>query len=391
MFLSCIRIFSFPIYQYAGYYAPSIAHYIYLKNKDKSNKRINLSGIALGNGWADVKDQGPAVIDYAYWHGMMDSVTRDAFHQEWEHCIQQKGSEPKPFHPLTTPDECGMMENVLAAAGAGLIGDSMAINTYDITTWDKYLVLTKPANTNTEFFNNPDIRKKLHVPEEVTKEWAGCMPGAGRRRRLSKTSGKHSDGDGEMLLPGQILLKDDKPINMAPYLADLLDDAGIQVLIYNGDRDMSTCAQGSEKMLNGMEWSGSKDWLDPKAYERALWMVDNYPAGWSKTLHNLDFLVVYNSGHLVPYNVPKQALDLVERLVSNQSFNDVPIPFLFENYTPKASSNEFAALESSSSKSGGGGGGFLHIFFGFLAGVAAIMGYLKCSEKNHHYEQVVDV
>jgi len=33
------------------------------------------------------------------------------------------------------------------------------------------------------------------------------------------------------LLPGQKLLMHDKPENMAPYLADLIDDAKIQVLV----------------------------------------------------------------------------------------------------------------------------------------------------------------
>ena len=120
---------------YAGYYVPSMAHKIYNENKRSSKEHhVNLHGIALGNGWADVENQAPAVIDYAYWHGMIDSVTRDAFHAEWEHCKLRTGSEPDPFHPMTTPDECGMMENVLKAAGGGLL-KGMSPNTYDVTTW----------------------------------------------------------------------------------------------------------------------------------------------------------------------------------------------------------------------------------------------------------------
>lgn len=54
---------------YAGYYVPSMAHKIYNMNKKApKDKIINLHGIALGNGWADVDNQGPAVIDYAYWY-----------------------------------------------------------------------------------------------------------------------------------------------------------------------------------------------------------------------------------------------------------------------------------------------------------------------------------
>jgi carboxypeptidase D len=40
---------------YAGFYVPSIARGIYLRNKqvDKAEKLINLAGVAIGNGWID--------------------------------------------------------------------------------------------------------------------------------------------------------------------------------------------------------------------------------------------------------------------------------------------------------------------------------------------------
>lgn len=218
------------------------------------------------------------------------------------------------------------------------------------------------------------------MPKDLDKEWAGCMPGAGRRRRRQLLKAEH-------LLPGQVLLKDDKPISMAPYIADLLDQAKIQVLIYNGDRDLSTCAQGSERILDGMDWSGRADWLNPEVYRRALWMVDDYPAGWSKRVDNLEFVIVYNSGHLVPYNVPLQALDLVTRLVSNETFGDVTIPVVFEAPTSPLSERKKEVSTRTSS-------GFLPAFLGFLAGVAAVIGYFKFQDKRRRqeeYEQVGDV
>lgn len=79
---------------------------------------------------------------------------------------------------------------------------------------------------------------------------------------------------------------------MAPYMADVLD-AGIPFLVYNGDRDMTTNMVGQEKVLNSMEWSGQKDWLDAP---RGLWMTDKYESGWAKEYKGLSFVVVYNSG-----------------------------------------------------------------------------------------------
>ena len=91
-----------------------------------------------------------------------------------------------------------------------------------------------------------------------------------------------------------LLLDHDEPASVMPYIAQLLDDAGIRVLIYNGDRDMSTCSQGNEVLLDQMDWSGANDWKDPHKTRRGLWVVDKYPAGYSRPLKNLNFVVVYN-------------------------------------------------------------------------------------------------
>lgn len=81
-------------------------------------------------------------------------------------------------------------------------------------------------------------------------------------------------------------------------------------------------------MLNGMEWSGSEGWFQAP---RGLWVNSdnqNAPAGYAKSHLGLDFVVVYNSGHLVPYNQPENALDLITRFLRNDSFADYPLPDL---------------------------------------------------------------
>lgn len=111
-----------------------MAHYIHQRNKrgrPKDEYHLNLGGIALGNGWVDAVVQGGSIIDWAWWHGMIDSVTRDILYREWDHCIQKGPKEPLPFHAFTVPDECGMMGVVAKAAGAGLLPRGLAPNMYD--------------------------------------------------------------------------------------------------------------------------------------------------------------------------------------------------------------------------------------------------------------------
>ena len=184
------------------------------------------------------------------------------------------------------------------------------MNSNSQTTFDLYPVLFDSNSTYYQFFNNPDVQKALHAPEV---EWFGCIPGAGRRRRKLE----------EALLPGQLLLAHDEPQSVVPYVAELLDDAGIRVLIYNGDRDLSTNAQGSEVLLDDMHWSGAKGW---RTATRGLWMVRDQVAGYAKSYKGLDFVVVYNSGHLVPNNQPIPALDLITRFVTNDKYLDIELP-----------------------------------------------------------------
>ncbi len=122
---------------YAGMYVPSIAHYIHQQNKatNHQQRHIPLQGIAVGNGWIDAMTQGPAVIEYGYWHGMIDATTKDNLWKVWRKC-EQNLPLGTPFHDFTVTDECGLVEAVLQAAGYGIFPetDYYAPNQYDVTT-----------------------------------------------------------------------------------------------------------------------------------------------------------------------------------------------------------------------------------------------------------------
>jgi hypothetical protein len=354
------------VFSYAGMYIGGLAHYIHEQNQmlqrddepradtdndpegNDENDLINLAGLALGNAWIDATVQGPAVIDYAWWHGWIDATTRTALHAAWHQCYNVHDNDdnvdngiPQPqgsmrgghfptnadgtalLHPFTVPDECGIMSVITAAAGAHQLAGASP-NIYDVTTWDKYDLIIAHNSTIEGFFNRPEVRNALNVPKhDADRVWSGCIPGAGRRRKRRLTEEEEQPTTSRRDL---LLLDEDRPISMKSYLATLLDEAQLPVLVYNGDRDLSTCAQGSELVLNDVPWRGNGDWQDPRRYTRGVWLVDDYPAGYAKTLHNLNFVIVYNSGHLVPMNQPKVALDMLERFLQNQSFIDRPLP-----------------------------------------------------------------
>jgi Serine carboxypeptidase len=196
-------------------------------------------------------------------------------------------------------------------------------------------MLDDPQGKMALFYNNPSVQKALHV--EPSTFWIECMPGAGRRRRRRHRDRLYrhrrfleEDDDKKELLPGQILLAHDQPISTVPYVADLLDHTDIEVLIYNGDLDMTTNVQGSEYLLDHMKWKGAVGWSNPSLYQRGLWIPrygDNTTiGGYMKEYRNLHFLTVSKSGHLVPFNRPQIAHELVLRFLGNISFIDATLP-----------------------------------------------------------------
>lgn len=110
-----------------------------------------------GNGWMDPAIQGPATIDYSWWHGLIDKPTRDNLLDIWDRCASRRGSEMKaPFHPFNVQDDCGMMWGILQASGHP--------NEYDITTFDANVDQT--TFTSEGFYNTPAVKKALHAPED---------------------------------------------------------------------------------------------------------------------------------------------------------------------------------------------------------------------------------
>ena len=183
-------------------------------------------------------------------------------------------------------------------------------NAYDITTWDPNV---DQITFSTEvLLNMEEVKLALHAPLNIT--WHGCRPGGGRRKLMATDAHR------------RLYMDNDRPFSVVPYIAELLDE-GIPVIVYNGDRDMTTNMVGSELALNEMVWSGKKEWLHAK---RGLWNIDKYgkkyPAGWVKEFGGLTFAVVYNSGHMVPYNEPLAAYDLLLRLLQKDSFIDDELP-----------------------------------------------------------------
>lgn len=177
-------------------------------------------------------------------------------------------------------------------------------------------------------------------------------------------------------------------------IAELLDDAKIDVLVYNGDRDMACCAQGSEAVLDNLEWNGAGEW---KQAERFLWLVKDEMAGYVKSSGNLTFAICFNSGHMFPTNQPENALDLVTRFIRRQSFADVKTPD-FADYDPNSlvGDGEEHQITTAAPQFVRRFGGFwvqhiLDLLVGFVAGIGIGFGLARRNIPQNEYISIPDV
>ena len=214
---------------------------------------------------------------------------------------------------------------------------------YEYSTWDTYAAGEVITGTVGSFYNNIEVQKALNVPvHRLGMGWEGCIPeltdvDLRRRRSLSKSTSLFKAQKNVEHLHRKLFMDNDTPWSVVPYIAQLLDEAKIDVLMYSGDRDIICCTQGTEEALRKMDWSGTREaapgHLIVNSHEnawtqatRSLWVYNNtYPAGYIKTYKNLQLLTVYNAGHMVPYNQPGPALDMMERFLRGESFHDRPL------------------------------------------------------------------
>lgn len=88
---------------------------------------------------------------------------------------------------------------------------------------------------------------------------------------------------------------------------------GIHVLIFSGQYDIIVNHIGSDKALRGLSWNGAATW---RAASQGVYMVDKSVAGYVKESENLASILILNSGHMVPLDLPHIALDMFTRFVN---------------------------------------------------------------------------
>ncbi|EJD05531.1 serine carboxypeptidase [Fomitiporia mediterranea MF3/22] len=291
---------------YGGTYAPNFASIIHKHNKalelsPKENVvKINLASIMIGNGMTDRYIQDASIPTFAC-EGPFP-IYDDPNGPE---CQALRGKVPTCQRLINA---CYKYNSRLACVPAGIYCNAQLYgpiqqsgkNPYDVRKTcdpEKDTSLCYKQMGWIETWMNEE-QNKLDVGAHPDVEFASC----------------------NFQVNQAFMLQGDSTHNSALLLTDLVND-GVRVLIYAGNADYMCNFIGNEAWLEAM---GSKFHDAFAASEAQPWITLSggkiagtvRTAGANEfTAGNVTFVTVYDAGHMVPFDQPEAALDLITRWI----------------------------------------------------------------------------
>ncbi|KAJ6588009.1 serine carboxypeptidase [Mycena capillaripes] len=291
---------------YGGHYLPIFGAEVYDQNTRLAAggyTPINLTSIMIGNGLTDFYHQIPASYDIQCTAASVPPTLSIA------ECVQMKSMIPRCQKGLK--ESCvDIFDATDCAAAASFCKTHLTDpfwkserNPYDITQpcdakTRKQHACYPVLNEIHAYLSRPAVREMLGVDDSVPAKFVGC------------SSAVRSAFDAQM----------DRYRPAHHYVGSLLEH-GVRVLAYAGTFDWRFNWVGIQRWTLALDWTGQAAFA---AEPLRPWAVggdfSKGRAGRARSAGGLTFVTIDNAGHMVPYDKPKEALDLVQRWLSGEGF-----------------------------------------------------------------------
>lgn len=261
---------------YAGKYIPTLAYTIH-NNNPCAKVKINLQGLAIGNGWVDPINQYQ-YAEYLYQIGLLDQHDAAVFKKFEDLALQyiktkQWKKAYDTFHDLLDDDN-SLFKNLTGFA-----------NYYNLLCAANFSIATESF---ARFVQRPDTRRSIHV-------------------------GNVSFGINSTVVEDN--LAEDFYQSVADWLSEMLNY--YRVMIYTGQLDIIVPYPLTENYLSHLKFTGAAEYRNATRHQ---WMIDGQLAGYVKFAGNLTEVLVRNAGHMVPKDQPVVALNLITRFTHREPF-----------------------------------------------------------------------
>ncbi|XP_031635891.1 venom serine carboxypeptidase-like [Contarinia nasturtii] len=271
---------------YGGKYVPAIAYAIYQDSKRQDNDplkpKINLKGLAIGNGFTDPIHQFN-YGDHLYHLGLIDSNGHEQFMQ-----YQNQGIDCIKNHDFACAYD--VFEKLLD----------------DMDQYPQGSLFTNLTGFHS-FYNF------LKTDDNFVASLGDFLQKSETRRAIHVGSNKFNDLIGENKVDHHLKL--DIMDSVADWVAELLSH--YPILVYNGQLDIIVAYPLTENYLKNLNFSAAEEY---KTAKRHIWRVNNEIAGYVKHAGNLTEVLVRNSGHMAPGDQPKWVLDMLLRFTYHKGF-----------------------------------------------------------------------
>lgn len=284
---------------YAGQFIPYIAKAILDRNQkiekegDPTTRTppfvFDLRGIVMGNGWIDPVQQYLSYLPFSYSHGILEAGSDWANQIELDHtaCVDEMQSMEKATISINSCDN--MVQNILKATNERT---GSCLNVYDIRLVDRYpsCGMNWPPDLGfiAPYLHKQEVLAALNSYEKSAAGWVECSGQVGEAMRQRVTS------------PPSVEL-----------LPELLES--IEVTMFNGDQDFVCNHLGNERLIDKLHWKGATGFGD--SVTKTEWNVTGEPVGSVSSARGLNYIVLYNSSHMVPYDQPKAALHMINSIL----------------------------------------------------------------------------
>jgi cathepsin A (carboxypeptidase C) len=270
---------------YAGHYIPQFATEILAHKK----RNINLKSVAIGNGLTDGLTQYDYYRPMACGEGGYKAVLSES------ECSAMDAAYPRCAKLI---ENCYSSKSVWSCVPAAIYCNNAMIGPYQRTGTNVYDIRGPCKSSNSLCYDEMEwISEYLNNPEVIE-----ALGG-----EVSKFESCNFDINRNFLLHGDWML----PFHT--FVPDLLKE--IPVLIYAGDADYICNWLGNHAWTEALEWSGQAEF---NKIELGSFNVDGQDAGRIKSSGNFTFVRIFEAGHMVPYNKPKPALDMLNRWIGGE-------------------------------------------------------------------------
>jgi cathepsin A (carboxypeptidase C) len=268
---------------YAGHYIPAIVTEILKHNADRP---FELASVAIGNGAVDNLHQYAYYEPMACGDGGVDPVISDS------ECVEMNNTWPTCERMI---EKCRKLDTVGACVNASDFCDSFIYEPLDARGYNFYNLehncTTEDGNCYIEdsyvgkFLNKKEVQKEIGV----NRKFEACND------KILNDFGKYGDSAREYHKSISVLLNQKTP-----------------VLVYAGDKDYICNWLGNHAWSKAIQWDGKDQFNEAKSQP---WKIANSDkkAGEVFNHKHFTFLRIYDSGHMVPFDQPAPALDMINR------------------------------------------------------------------------------